>query len=85
MAVDVKYTWLADIDSSAKTNQQYTLKKYGLFKPRTKGNGYAKDERENWHIQPIETRYCPKSKGYMKAFAAAANYLGGINYICRRP
>lgn len=51
--VDVLDAWAKELDKNAKTTEQKTLLKYGLFKPLTVGNG--RSVLEDWHIQPIET------------------------------
>jgi hypothetical protein len=52
MAADVSDEWAKKIDKDASTNDQKTLRKYGLYKPLTKGN--KTEVFESWHIQPIE-------------------------------
>lgn len=54
LAVDVSDQWLKALDKDAATDLQMTLKKFGLYKPLTKGNKTSVNE--DWHIQPIECR-----------------------------
>jgi hypothetical protein len=53
VAVDTSSLWLKALEKDESTKQQKILRKFGLFKPLTKGNGCS--VREDWHIQPIET------------------------------
>lgn len=53
VAIDIRDAWLKGLEKDASTAQQIVLRKYGLFKPLTKGN--MCNVLEDWHIQPIET------------------------------
>lgn len=52
-AIDTSDMWLKKLEKDASTSQQILLRKFGLFKPLTKGNKTS--VQEDWHIQPIET------------------------------
>jgi hypothetical protein len=52
-AIDTIDVWLKQLEKDESTENQKTLRKYGLFKPLTKGNQTS--ICEDWHIQPIET------------------------------
>lgn len=66
--------WFKTLYKNSKTDQQTSLLKYGLFKPYTPGNkeeimknSFKSDDLippEDWHIQPIETRYDPDQSSY---------------------
>lgn len=62
LAEDWLEEWAQEIDKLAKTVNQTTLLKYGIFKPLTPGNNVSKLECENWHTQPIETAGIPKEQ-----------------------
>lgn len=53
VAIDTDNGNLKAMEKYEPTAKQLTLKKYGLFKPMTVGNGTG--PKEDWHIQPIET------------------------------
>ncbi len=93
MAADTKSTWLQNLEYTLSTANQKTLEIYGLFKPLTKGNGTAEKDRENWHIQPIETngvqipdlnswyyayRYKPLPSNVQNKITAVVNKVNGI-------
>jgi len=52
LAVDVSSLWAKAIEQEESTADQKILKKFGLYKPMTRGNDT--NIFENWHIQPIE-------------------------------
>lgn len=54
LAIDTSTMAIKAIDKTAATDNQTTLRKYGLYKPLTAGNKTG--VYEDWHIQPIETR-----------------------------
>lgn len=53
IAIDTSDKWLKALEKEAATKKQFTLTKFGIYKPLTKGNGYS--VLEDWHIEPIET------------------------------
>jgi len=67
LAIDVnKHAGQDMIDLRSKyqhdaTKDQTEFLAYGIFKPLTKGNNIPEDQREPWHIQPIETNGIAKS------------------------
>ena len=60
LAVDVSDSWAKKIDKDAKTSEQKTLLKYGIYKPLTKGN--KSSVYEDWHLQSVELIGIPKSE-----------------------
>lgn len=70
-AIDTRDPWLKKLEKEASTSQQIVLKKYGLFKPLTKGNNCS--VLEDWHIQPIETQGIPVAQrmAFLKAYKEA--------------
>lgn len=60
LAIDTPDPWLKELEKELETSDQVTLMKFGLFKPLTNGNGTT--VKEDWHIQPIETRGASNKK-----------------------
>lgn len=69
-AIDTCDAWLKKLEKDASTSQQILLRKFGLFKPLTKGNKTSVEE--DWHIQPIETNGVPvdQRKTFYEAYKA---------------
>lgn len=60
LAVDVSDDWAKKLEKDAKTSEQKTLLKYGIYKPLTKGN--KSSVYEDWHLQSVELIGIPKSE-----------------------
>lgn len=54
LAIDTSDSWLKAMEKELATENQAILMRFGLYKPLTRGNSTS--VREDWHIQPIETR-----------------------------
>jgi hypothetical protein len=82
VAIDIDYRviydciWLKKMYEYSNTQEQVEFLKYGFYKPYTKANkeellqnSISEDNNiiyENWHIQPIETKYDEDQKSYLE-------------------